>query len=103
MLLPASSISLRKCPKSWVHYSFSAVPTAETHEALMAEVTKFTDMTYYGPQMARGRCPFHHPDNHPSFAVKEQWWRCFKGCLGADRSRGGLNAFRARCRERGLL
>lgn len=71
------------------------------HQELVQEVSKYVELKFYGPERATGRCPFHE-DRHPSFGVLGGYFRCFANCLGEGRSSGGLNAFRARARERGL-
>lgn len=66
------------------------------HHDLMTEIGAFTRMTYYGPEKAKGLCPLHD-DHDPSLAVWGGYWKCFAGC-----GHGGLNAWRARVRERGV-
>lgn len=65
------------------------------HRELVREVEAHTRLRHYGSERAIGRCPFHD-DRHPSFGVIGGYWKCFAGC-----GSGGLNAFRARLRERG--
>jgi hypothetical protein len=65
------------------------------HRALVAEIERYTRLRFYGPEQAVGRCPLHD-DQHPSLGVLRGYWRCFAGC-----GEGGVNAFRARMREKG--
>jgi hypothetical protein len=67
------------------------------HRALVKEIERYTRLRFYGPEQAVGRCPLHD-DQHPSLGVLGGFWRCFAGC-----GEGGLNAFRARMREKGGL
>ncbi len=62
---------------------------------LVHEIEGVTRLRQYGPERAIGRCPFHD-DRHPSLSVLGGFWRCWAGC-----GEGGINAFRARLRERG--
>lgn len=65
------------------------------HRALVDEIERYTRLRFYGAEQAIGHCPLHD-DQHPSFGVLGGFWRCFAGC-----GEGGLNAFRARMREKG--
>jgi hypothetical protein len=65
------------------------------HRALVEEIERYTRLRFYGPEQAVGRCPLHD-DRHPSLGVLGGYWRCFAGC-----GEGGVNAFRARMREKG--
>jgi hypothetical protein len=66
-------------------------------EALYREIAAVTKLRQYGRERAIGHCPLHH-DRHPSLSVVGGFWRCWAGC-----GEGGLNAFRARLRERHLV
>lgn len=65
------------------------------HRDLVEEIERYTRLRFYGAEQAIGRCPLHD-DRHPSLGVLGGFWRCFAGC-----GEGGLNAFRARMREKG--
>jgi hypothetical protein len=65
------------------------------HRALVDEIERHTRLRFYGPEQAVGICPLHE-DRRPSLGVLGGFWRCFAGC-----GEGGLNAFRARMREKG--
>lgn len=66
------------------------------HQALVAEIERSTRLRFYGPEQAVGQCPMHD-DRRPSLGVLGGFWRCFAGC-----GEGGLNAFRARMREKAI-
>ncbi len=72
---------------------------SEQHRELVDEVQRYTRLKYIGPERLMGRCPFHD-DRHPSFGIMGAYWQCFARCVTPPH--GGLNAFRARAREKGL-
>ena len=76
----------------------------EDPDALLSEASKYTTLIYKGHGKWIGKCPLHSPDDNPSFGVLNgTYWRCWANCCGEGRSHGGINALRARLRERGLL
>lgn len=87
MIAPTASV---RVPAS----SSAAVGERGEFVTLSAEVSRVTQLRQYGPERAIGRCPFHD-DRHPSLSILGGFWRCWAGC-----GEGGLNAFRARLRER---
>lgn len=69
--------------------------TTQAFTQLSDEVERFTKLRQYGPERAIGCCPFHD-DRHPSLSLLGGFWRCWAGC-----GEGGINAFRAKTREKG--
>ncbi len=63
---------------------------------LKADVERVTELRQYAPKRAIGRCPFHD-DRRPSLSLLGGFWRCWAGC-----GEGGLAAFRAVAKKRGL-
>ena len=67
------------------------------HWELCREIEQYTTLRHYAPTKAKGRCPLHQPDRHPSLVVWDGYWACLSGC-----GKGGLSAFRKRIKEHGL-
>lgn len=66
---------------------------------LQREISKYTALHYKGRGKWVGLCCLHD-DRYPSLGVVEGYWKCFREPSCGS---GGLNAFRARMREKGLL
>ena len=98
------AVRYRADPFSNVSTTPPTPTTPEDPEALLREASKYTNLRYTGRGRWAGKCPLHEPDNHPSFSILNgTYWRCWANCCGEGRSHGGLNALRARLRERELL
>lgn len=82
---------------------FGQLTSFDEHAALVELASRYTRLKPNGPRSFIGKCMFHQPDRHPSFGILNGYWQCWSQCLGPDKSDGGLNALRARLRERGLL
>jgi hypothetical protein len=82
---------------------FDQLAATDDHDGLVELASRYTTLKPNGIRSFIGKCMFHQPDRHPSFGILNGYWQCWSQCLGADQSDGGLNALRARLRERGLL
>lgn len=81
---------------------FGQLTAIDEHDALVELASHYTTLKPNGPRSFIGKCMFH-TDHRPSFGILNGYWRCWSQCLGSDHSAGGLNALRARLRDRGLL
>lgn len=70
---------------------------AAKHGDLLREVERYTTLRHIRDDRYRGKCPFHGPDNNPSFGVSGIIWQCWTCGIS-----GRLADFQRIVKERGL-